>query len=239
MPSADYIEFHHATALLSADRVAPPHSITPPPAGAGNFTIFVPSTATTASKDYNACVYGVQGHTDPLNLVQFDAQSMNILLIAWADAQAANSLRISDSTWLYNYLFKPERSQHHRVLSLWVGEQRSRPQKADISLVKPSPALKSTVVEKFNKLAADWRKTRNPIGSVADLCTNFSYQQIIGLGQSAVPLILRELERSLDHWFWALSAITSASPVRSEHEGRLKMMAQDWFLWAKQKGYQW
>ena len=44
-------------------------------------------------------------------------------------------------------------------------------------------------------------------------------------GAAAVPLILRELERSIDHWFWALGAITGANPIVEEHRGRLGLIA--------------
>jgi hypothetical protein len=40
-----------------------------------------------------------------------------------------------------------------------------------------------------------------------------AYQQIIGLGQPAVPLLLREVERRSGRWFWALKSITREDPV--------------------------
>jgi hypothetical protein len=39
------------------------------------------------------------------------------------------------------------------------------------------------------------------------------YQEIIGMGERAVPLLLAELKREPDDWFWALHAITGASPL--------------------------
>jgi len=124
---------------------------------------------------------------------------------------------------------------------LWgrENERASAPQEWVTKFPGPSPVLKAHVVEKFNQLVTEWRKTRNPVGSVLEISSNFAYQKIIGMGQDAIPLILRELERSIDHWFWALSAITGENPVAEDHRGRLKPMAQDWFSWAKQQGYQW
>jgi hypothetical protein len=55
-----------------------------------------------------------------------------------------------------------------------------------------------------------------------------AYQQIIGLGPAGVPLLLRELEREPDHWFWALRAITGEDPVPEEARGRLREMAAAW-----------
>ena len=51
-----------------------------------------------------------------------------------------------------------------------------------------------------------------------------SYQRIIGLGSAVVPLLLRELERQPDHWFWALKAITGADPVPAASRGKLHEM---------------
>lgn len=104
---------------------------------------------------------------------------------------------------------------------------------------RSEPILKPSTVERFNDLATKWRNTRNSVGSVLEMCSNFAYQQIIGMGQDAIPLILRDLENDIDHWFWALGAITGANPVVEQHRGRLKLMAQDWFAWAKKQGYRW
>ena len=94
-------------------------------------------------------------------------------------------------------------------------------------------------MEKFRDLAKQWRATRNSVGSALEICSNFAYQQIIGMGQDAVPLILRDLEERTDHWFWALAAITGAKPVKEAHRGRLKLMAEDWLAWAGKQGYRW
>ena len=59
------------------------------------------------------------------------------------------------------------------------------------------------------------------------------YQRIIGMGQPVVLLIMREL----DHWLWALTAITGANPVKAEQRGRLDQMAQAWIEWGRENGY--
>ncbi len=40
------------------------------------------------------------------------------------------------------------------------------------------------------------------------------YQRIIGIGWPVVPLILDELQREPDQWFWALEAITDENGGR-------------------------
>ena len=56
------------------------------------------------------------------------------------------------------------------------------------------------------------------------------------MGWPAVPLILEELQREPDQWFWALEAITEENPVPPEARGNVRHMAQAWLEWGKQKG---
>lgn len=113
---------------------------------------------------------------------------------------------------------------------------------AIISLVnvrKATPIFRESVVRKFENLVAEWKASRNQINSGTEMFMHPAYLKIIGMGPEAVPLILREMEASLDHWFWALKAITEKDPVPPAHRGRLKLMAEDWLSWAKKQGYQW
>ena len=62
------------------------------------------------------------------------------------------------------------------------------------------------------------------------------YQRIIGMGLPAVPLILEELQRDPDQWFWALEAITEEDPVQPEVIGKVRLMAQAWIEWGRRQG---
>ena len=62
------------------------------------------------------------------------------------------------------------------------------------------------------------------------------YQQIIGLGPSVLPLLLRELARETDHWFWALEAIAGQNPVPAEAVGNVAAMAEAWLAWGRREG---
>jgi hypothetical protein len=94
-------------------------------------------------------------------------------------------------------------------------------------------------VHKFCELAKEWKASCGPTSSVTQLAMNPAYQRIIGMGTEAVPLILQELERSPDHWFWALNAITGADPVESADKGSINRMAKAWIRWGKEQGYTW
>ena len=69
-----------------------------------------------------------------------------------------------------------------------------------------------------------------------------AYQSIIGMGESVVPLILSQLYNEgdePDQWFWALTAITGANPVKDEDRGDFVKMAQVWLEWGLREGYVW
>ena len=69
------------------------------------------------------------------------------------------------------------------------------------------------------------------------MCSHPAYQQIVGMGDKAIPLILRELEQAPDHWFWALKAITGVNPVPREERADIKAMAKHWLEWGREEGY--
>lgn len=92
--------------------------------------------------------------------------------------------------------------------------------------------------KKFVSLAEAWRKERDESSSSSlamAMCP--SYQKIIGLGMEAIPLILVELERRVDHWFWALNAITDENPVLPSHAGDFTAAAEDWIAWGRRHGF--
>ena len=60
--------------------------------------------------------------------------------------------------------------------------------------------------------------------------------RIIGMGMPVVPLILEDLRRRPNHWFWALEAITEQNPVPPEELGKVQQMADAWIEWGIQQG---
>ena len=90
---------------------------------------------------------------------------------------------------------------------------------------------------KFQDLTTRWRRETALRSSVTSIAMHPAYQQIIGLGEPALPLIFQELRREPDHWFWALGAITGENPVPDDHAGDLEAMADDWLSWAHTYGY--
>lgn len=88
----------------------------------------------------------------------------------------------------------------------------------------------------FNELASRWKAERSATSSSTCMAIHWAYQRIIGLGWDALPLILRELEKEPDQWFWALKAISGEDPVPPENRGNMTEMRDAWLKWGRDKG---
>jgi len=89
-------------------------------------------------------------------------------------------------------------------------------------------------VGRFQRLKAQWKEETIYSSSLDEITYHPAYQQIIGMGPIAVPLIIEELKTSPSHWFWALRSITGHNPVPPGHRGNVKAMAADWLAWYTQ-----
>lgn len=101
----------------------------------------------------------------------------------------------------------------------------------------PQTNAKESERERFLRLAAEWKDQSRYLSNSAQMALLRPYQRIIGMGLAVVPLILEELEREPDQWFWALEAITEENPVPPEANGVVRLMAKAWVDWGRQQGY--
>jgi hypothetical protein len=90
--------------------------------------------------------------------------------------------------------------------------------------------------KQFRALAQRWRRETEHFSSAARMARHPAYQEIIGLGWAAVPLLLEELRHRPDFWFAALRAITQEDPVAPASAGNIKEMTRAWVEWGKGKG---
>jgi hypothetical protein len=87
----------------------------------------------------------------------------------------------------------------------------------------------------FERLASQWRKDTRFISPVKRKVLHPAYQQIIGMGETAISLILRSLEQQPEDWLWALKAITREDPARdSDNFGQA---IERLLRWGKERGY--
>src|SRR5437667_384459 len=95
--------------------------------------------------------------------------------------------------------------------------------------------LVERIEEKFRSLANQWRRETRYVSSITQRTSNVSYLKIIAMGWSAVPLLLRELEKNRDHWIWALYIITGQDPA--EGIEIYDDAVEAWLTWGKQNHY--
>lgn len=88
----------------------------------------------------------------------------------------------------------------------------------------------------FHRLAADWRQKSAHLSSSMQMAMLPEYQKIIAMGPGVVGLILEELERKTDFWFWALEHLTGEDPIPSEARGKVRQMAEAWVKWGHERG---
>jgi mRNA interferase MazF len=75
--------------------------------------------------------------------------------------------------------------------------------------------IKSTFIALVNQ----WITETHGVSSTNQMCMHTAYQQIIGMGEPVIPLLLRELEEKSGRWFWALKSISREDPVPPEYRG--------------------
>jgi hypothetical protein len=103
---------------------------------------------------------------------------------------------------------------------------------------RPMPPAES-VEARFRRLEADWIAATGVLSDDADLVEHPAFLEIIGMGETVVPLMLRDLEQRPRLWVWALPEITGENPVAPADRGNIARMSQAWLRWGRAKGYQW
>jgi hypothetical protein len=89
---------------------------------------------------------------------------------------------------------------------------------------------------RFRRHLLQWKEQSRCLSNTAQMAMLAPYQRIIGMGMAAVPMILEELQREPDQWFWALECITEENPVPPEDAGRVQRMADAWIRWGVERG---
>jgi len=98
---------------------------------------------------------------------------------------------------------------------------------------------------KFDQLRQDWRSERGSMSSIDDMSMLTPYQNIIGMGLDALPLLLSQLRAEgdePDQWFWALLTIAEANDleppqIAEEDQGNYLKMAKAWLEWGENLAY--
>lgn len=105
------------------------------------------------------------------------------------------------------------------------------------ALVGGTPSPSSALRGRFMLLMTQWREACAHASKQRDMVAHPSYQEIIGMGAAAIPLMLEELQRSPDHLAPALRAITGIDPAKSQPRGKIKMATDAWIKWGIKQGH--
>ena len=105
------------------------------------------------------------------------------------------------------------------------------------SYYKPLSRQWANPIIRFNNLKQEWEGSTSMLSSITEIAMHPSYQQIIGMGPTAIPMILLSMRGKPNHWFWALWAITGENPVPVEHQGKIKKMNDAWLEWGEKHLY--
>lgn len=90
---------------------------------------------------------------------------------------------------------------------------------------------------RFKDLVQSWKAGTWHMSSIRDMVGHPAYRAIVRMGDPAVPLLLRELQTEIDHWFIALSEITDADPVPREDAGIVEKMREAWLSWGRKNNH--
>ena len=112
---------------------------------------------------------------------------------------------------------------------------RERPEQARLD-VAGGPVVGDARAE-FERLAMEWKRETAHLSSPTAIAQHRAYQEIVRMGEEAIPLILRDLEDSRAQWFGALRSIAGESPVRDEDRGDVGAMTDAWLNWGKDRRY--
>jgi len=92
-----------------------------------------------------------------------------------------------------------------------------------------------TARAEFEKLAAQWKKETFLHSSLSVIYTHPAYQRIIGMGRAALPLVLRDLEKNPERWFYALKFITGEDAA--EGVQGFEAARESWINWGRRHNY--
>jgi hypothetical protein len=96
-------------------------------------------------------------------------------------------------------------------------------------------AERASLESEFHVLAHQWKEACGLLSSTSAMVAHPAYAAIIELGQSAVPFLLRDLEKEPAHWFEALKAITGEDPVVPGDWGNIQAMRSAWLAWGRSR----
>ena len=91
--------------------------------------------------------------------------------------------------------------------------------------------------EIFRRLADQWEEDTVYLSNPRQIAQHPAHQEILGMGISVIPLILKRLKDRKGNWFSTLRTITATDPVPPQDRGNVSAMTEAWLEWGKRNGY--
>jgi hypothetical protein len=108
----------------------------------------------------------------------------------------------------------------------------------------PSGRTVDTVVEEqltveaaVQKNFTEWMDAIAVSSDATVMVSHPAYKRIVALGQDAVPVILRSLQKKPNLLAWALFEITKANPVQPKDYGKIDKITRAWLKWGRKNKY--
>ena len=135
---------------------------------------------------------------------------------------------------------KPYSIPHTHYLRRFVRLQKHKhevPLRQDWDIVKATYRGKDNIEQDFYELASAWKIQTAHFSTTYHKVNNTNYLKIIGMGEKALPYILRDLEEAPEHWFVALNSIAKPeiNPINEEDFGDMVEMSKAWVNWGREK----
>jgi hypothetical protein len=93
------------------------------------------------------------------------------------------------------------------------------------------------LAERFQEQADKWERETAFLSATPMIVMHESYQAIMSMGPDVVPILLRDMQKTRRHWFWALRHLEpDADPIRSKDHGNVDKMIEAWVEWGRMKG---
>jgi hypothetical protein len=109
------------------------------------------------------------------------------------------------------------------------------PKQPSQNVPKSTETENDKIAKEFVGRAERWKRVTSFQSSLASKFMHEDYQAIMVMGAPVIPMILKRLKKSPEHWFWALKFL--AKKDVGEGTERPSDAAKAWLNWGKENGY--
>jgi hypothetical protein len=94
------------------------------------------------------------------------------------------------------------------------------------------------LADEFQIQASEWKRDTLAMSSLSDMFTHPAYQRIMAMGKPALRLILEDLRKETEHWFYALEFIVGKEGKDVAQGAETVDDAKSaWLEWGYKNGY--